>query len=162
MNAILSEIYRHNLWANLRLLDTCATLGNDDLDASAPGTYGRVRDTLVHLVGAEEGYAAALSGTPPENPLRGRSAFPSFAELREHAQRSGEALIAAAEQIAPGTVVRGTRRGQPYAIRAEALLIQAVNHATEHRAHVVSILSQRGVVVPDLDGWAYAEAVGLT
>ena len=35
--------------------------------------------------------------------------------------------------------------------------LQAINHATEHRAHVATILSQHGVAPPELDGWTYDE-----
>ena len=50
MASLLVTFYEHNTWANLRLLDFCAGLSDEHLDASAPGTLGRVRDTLVHIV----------------------------------------------------------------------------------------------------------------
>ena len=50
MVSLLVMFYEHNTWANLRLLDFCAGLSDEQLDASAPGTFGRVRDTLVHIV----------------------------------------------------------------------------------------------------------------
>ena len=158
MTAALVELYRHNLWANLRLLDACTGLGDEHLDASAPGTYGRVRDTLVHLFAAEERYVALLSDQRPERPLSERDPFPGFEELRERARRSGEALIEIAGQTPADRVLRGTWRDGPYAIKATVPLVQAINHATEHRAHVMTILTQRGVGLPDIDGWAYEEA----
>jgi uncharacterized damage-inducible protein DinB len=50
MASLLVTLYEHNTWANLRLLDFYAGLSDEQLDASAPGTFGRVRDTLVHIV----------------------------------------------------------------------------------------------------------------
>ena len=50
MVPLLVTLYEHNTWANLRLLDFCAGLSDEQLDASAPGTCGRVRDTLVRIV----------------------------------------------------------------------------------------------------------------
>ena len=44
MSKDLAEFYKHNLWANLRLLDKCATLTDEQLDLAAPGTYGSVQD----------------------------------------------------------------------------------------------------------------------
>ncbi len=157
MAMALVELYRHNLWANLRLLDACAVLGDEHLDASAPGTYGRVRDTLVHLFAAEERYVALLSGQRPERPLSERDPFPGFAELREHARRSGEALIEIAGRTGPDVMLRGTWRGEPYEMPAAVLLVQAINHATEHRAHVMTVLSQQGIQPPSLGGWTYGE-----
>ena len=40
------------------------------LDATVLGTAGSVRDTLAHIAGAEAGYVASLTGTPP--PLTAR------------------------------------------------------------------------------------------
>ena len=58
MTTGLADCFRYNLWANLRLLDACACLSDSQLDApAAPGTFGSVRETLMHLFTAEEGYA---------------------------------------------------------------------------------------------------------
>ena len=50
MVSLLVTLCEHNTGTNLRLLDFCAGLSDEQLDASAPGTFGRVRDTLVHIV----------------------------------------------------------------------------------------------------------------
>jgi uncharacterized damage-inducible protein DinB len=39
-------------------------------------------------------------------------------------------------------------------------MVQAINHATEHREQISSMLTALGVTPPDLDGWAYGEATG--
>lgn len=160
MATILVELFQHNLWANLRLLDACATLSDEQLEASAAGTYGRVRDTLVHLLAAEERYVRLLTGEGPKQPLRESDGFPGLKELRKRARRSGQALVKVAARARPNRILRGVRGGEPYAISVKVPLIQAINHATEHRAHVVTSLSQHGVTVPDLDGWAYGEETG--
>ena len=157
MSAMLAALYKHNAWANLRLIDACAELTDEQLDASAVGTYGRLRDTLIHLFAAQERYVALLSGEENPNPLREDAPFPGFGELRERARASSDALTARAERFQADHVLRGVRRGQPYAIPASIVLIQAINHATEHRAHVATILSQQGITPPNLDGWSYGE-----
>ncbi len=157
MNAGLVDFYKHNLWANLHLLDACAHLTDEQLDASAPGTYGRIRDTLVHLFRAEERYLIRLTGQPPESPLR-PGEFPGIATLREHARRSGEGLIAVADTVDPALVLRGTLDGEPFELPVMVPLMQAINHATDHRSHVATVLSQLGMQPPELDVWAYDEA----
>lgn len=37
---ILVELYRHNTWANLRLLGVCQGLSDEQLDFRIEGTYG--------------------------------------------------------------------------------------------------------------------------
>ena len=34
-------------------------------------------------------------------------------------------------------------------------MVQAINHATEHREQIKSMLSSLGVTPPDIDGWDY-------
>ena len=153
MTQPLVELFKHNLWANLCLLDACAGLDDAGLDASAVGTAGSIRDTLAHLVNAEARYVAMLHEVPHPPPEYFR--FPGFAELRQRAQASGEALITFVEGQDLDRVVRGVFQDRPYALTAASPLVQAVNHATEHRAHVNVILTQRGVEPPVLDAWAY-------
>ena len=62
MTTGLPDFFQYNLWANLRLLDACAQLSDAQLDATMKGTFGNVRETLMHLFSAEEGYARALTG----------------------------------------------------------------------------------------------------
>jgi uncharacterized damage-inducible protein DinB len=54
MAALLVMFCGHNMRANLRLLDFCAGRSDEQLDTSAPGTFGHVRDTLVHIVGDKD------------------------------------------------------------------------------------------------------------
>ena len=64
-NGVLTTLFHHNTWANLKLLDFCEALGDEQLDTSATGTYGSVRDTLHHIVGAEVGYVRRVNGKLP-------------------------------------------------------------------------------------------------
>ena len=40
------------------------------------------------------------------------------------------------------------------------LMVQIINHATEHREQLKSMLSALGITPPDLDAWTYGEATG--
>lgn len=164
----LTELFRHNLWANLRLLDACAGLTEEQLDATAPGTYGRIRDTLLHILACEEIYVNLLAGREPVYTLSAAGGFPSFDELRQRARRSGEELIRLAAQIEPTQVFRGTWltkprswKDRPYSIQAAIPLIQAINHGAEHRSHVATALSQIGIRPPALDAWGYGLEQGV-
>jgi uncharacterized damage-inducible protein DinB len=78
--------------------------------------------------------------------------------MRQSAAASGSTLIDIAERAQPTDVLRGTYRGAPYEMPASMLLIQAINHATEHRAHIATILSRQGLQTPRLDAIGYMEA----
>ncbi len=172
MNAMLAEMFRHNLWANLQLVDACEALTESVLEAHVPGTYGTIRDTIGHLAGTEEGYLAMLrSALAPGVPTRDARATPDLATLRERAHRAGQQLdlatvrdhlLASGEGlIAYATSVEGDPRvqvawpNQVYEMPASLVLVQAINHATEHRSQVNTALTQAGVTPVALDGWAW-------
>jgi uncharacterized damage-inducible protein DinB len=154
----LVALFRHNTWATLRLLDACATLSEEQLAATVPGTRGTIRDTLVHIVGNEEHYAMMLTGQPLATPLP-RGEWPGIAALREHAVASGAALAAMAATAQGGDLARTEWQGQEAFVPVPLGLLQAINHATEHRTHITTILTQEGVTPPALDGWAYGDAL---
>jgi uncharacterized damage-inducible protein DinB len=160
VSQILAKVFRHHLWANSNLLDVCETLDDIVLFATATGTYGNVRDALVHLLAAEERYLRAIGNYDPGEPLR-EGTFPGFGVLRERAVASGEALIDVAESETAERVIEGEHpvRGK-YAIPLSTFLAQAINHGTEHRAHVCTILTQKGIEPPVLDVWTY-QASGM-
>jgi len=92
-------------------------------------------------------------------PLEERLHAPTvvFAELQESANKSGEELLAIARgEQKPLKAQLQTRDG--YLVESWVLMVQIINHATEHREQISSMLTALGVTHPDLDGWAYAEA----
>lgn len=158
MSAILPELFKHNLWANLRVLDACSKLSDEQLAAQIPGTYGTISSTLAHICGAEERYAARLMGRPVTQPTRENVSFQSIDELRSSAQASGEALIEFTSNAQDSQVVRFmSLQGDQVELPGSLLLVQAINHATEHRAQILTTLTQQGIEPPDVSGWAWHE-----
>ena len=159
MEATLVHLFRHNLWANLALIDACEAVDDAALDAPATAAFGTARETLVHILGAEQRYLWAVTRERPRRFLRETEPFPGFESLREHAQRSGEGLIGVAQADPYDVVLRGERGGEPYALPIWLFLVQAINHAHEHREQVKRALAEHGLDAPGLSGWEYGEAV---
>jgi uncharacterized damage-inducible protein DinB len=160
LEPILAVLFRHNLWANQRTLDACAGVDDAVLNATVDGTYGTIRDTLVHLLAAESRYLGAFTGEQPDSPLAETNPFPGFDALREYANASGEALIAEATSSPADRILTGTYRGQPYEMPAAVLFSHALDHSVEHRTHIETILTQQGIDPPDTDGIAYWREAG--
>src|SRR5437868_5348578 len=106
MASILVKLFEHNRWANLRAVAACAELTEVQLDATVEGTAGSVRDTLMHLVHAEQRYVYFLNGRPPTYHGR-RDGWPGAATLRQALEESGQALIELAGRADPDEVLRG-------------------------------------------------------
>jgi uncharacterized damage-inducible protein DinB len=160
MTTGLPDFFKYNLWANLRLLDACAQLSDAQLDATTKGTYGSVRETLMHLFASEEGYVGALTGQRPEPALHEPAPFVGFDELRRRAERSGEELIRFTEQAEEADLNKILHLdGGTYDAAVIIVLIQAINHAIDHRSQIATVLSQQDIEPPNLDGWSYNDAM---
>lgn len=159
MNKGLVHFFQQNLWANLRLLDECASLTDAQLDATLDGTYGSVRVTLMHIFSGEETYVQHCTGRRLEPALRTNNPFVGFDELRRRARLNGESLIALAGQWEEGQIVHIPEDGEIFDIPAIIVFIQAINHATDHRSQIATILGQQGIAFPELGGWRYFDAI---
>ena len=147
----LAKIFEHNNWANRKIIEVCYALRNEQLDAEPHSiTKGNIRETLIHLVSSQRGYLALLTLPVEERPTTPLE----FAELEESARRSGEGLLALAsgerEPWGPRLTTRDGHYTEPWVV-----MLQVINHATEHREQIKSMLSALGVTPPDVDGWDY-------
>jgi uncharacterized damage-inducible protein DinB len=157
MNGTLLELYRHKTWATLRLIEFCQGLDDDYLDATVPGTFGTIRDTLWHLVRSEEKYFAGVTSENLPEPLpRGAIPLGDFAERIRRLGPRWELLAQDAEAANREVTSRDGWR-MPGAVP----MAQAIHHADDHRGHILTILGARGLEVPDLSVWGYAESAGL-
>src|SRR5262245_65464599 len=59
---LLDDAFAHHMWATLQVMDVCARLEPEQLEATAPGTYGTILDTLRHIASADSGYLFAMTG----------------------------------------------------------------------------------------------------
>lgn len=155
----LATLFQHNRWANLRLLEQCAALTSEQLDATLIGAYGSIRDTLQHIATAERSYHARIStGQPYRRP---KDAPPmTMAEMQDSLSASGAGLIEWAAKVQPGDTAQVDWDGSPRDVPKTILLTQAINHATEHRAQVMGILTHLGIEPPELDAWMYFDQHG--
>lgn len=151
----LIKLFEHNNWANQRIIQACSSLSDEQLDAVPQSvTKGTIRLTLVHLVSAQFSYLRTLT-LPVEE--RREAHTVDFAELQESTTKSGEGLLALAKgEQKPFTSPLQTRDG--YYVEPWVLMVQIINHATEHREQINSMMSTLGIAPPDLDGWSYGEA----
>jgi uncharacterized damage-inducible protein DinB len=153
---ILEKLFEHNNWANTQIIKACSVLSDEQLDAAPQSaTEGSIRSTLSHLVTSQQGYLRLLT-LPLEERLDPVPA-PPFAELQRSANTSGEALLTISRDL---SIVSGKGRLQTrdgWLIEPWILLVQIINHATEHREQIKSMLTSLGVTPPSIDGWDYGE-----
>ena len=161
MGHTLRDLTQHNVWATAQLLEYCRELDEPTLNATVPGTYGTLIETLRHLIGAEASYLYRLTGAWPAHPWPGEEAV-GLEVLTERAST----LATIWEPLLTGEVdterlgeARGDE-GEVFAVRAGVFLAQALHHANEHRAQICTILGALGHEPPDVSAWGYALATG--
>ncbi len=153
-NETIATLFRHNLWANVRLFEVCAHLSDEQLDASVTGGYGSIRDTMQHIVNSERSYLQRITTGKPYRRPQGAPPL-TMAEMQDSIRTSGEGFIVAAPNVQAQDSVAVDWEGTPRSVPSTILLTQAINHATEHRAQITAVLTHLGVEPPSLDGWTY-------
>lgn len=155
----LLEAFRHNAWANQRLIAFCQELSAEQLDAKAAGTYGTILETLNHVVASDAGYLPRIKVQRPE-------------WAGDDADVKGlDVLAARVDEVAklweaylPSRLDARHKLsldGGAYEAQASVPVVQALHHANVHREQVCAILTSLGVEPPDLQVWVYAEEKGL-
>ena len=151
----LVKLFEHNNWANNQIIKACSTLSDEQLDTEPQSaTKGTIRETLTHLVNSQRGYLSLLTLT-----LEARHhAPPTFAGLQESAQISGEGLLALVQDESSKFPKTRLQTTDGFFVEPWVVMLQVINHATEHREQIKSMLSALGLTPPNIDGWDYGEA----
>ena len=149
---ILTKLFEHNNWANLQIIQACSTLTDEQLDAEPQTAMkGSIRTTLWHLINSQKDYLSQLIGTEAGFNWQ---APPDFDELQQAASSTGEGLIALARNESNKSLKTKFQK-DGYSVEPWVVMVQAINHASEHREQIKSMLSSLGVSPPRLDGWGY-------
>ena len=140
----LDMLFEHNNWATLQIIEACSALTDEQLDTEpASATRGSIRTTLSHLVIAQQNYLRLL--TLPLEERRERLPTPPFAELKNLANSSGEVLLALAQDEASLQAKGQLQTRDNYLVEPWVIMVQIINHATEHREQIKSMLTALGL-----------------
>ncbi|OAI41289.1 hypothetical protein AYO38_04040 [bacterium SCGC AG-212-C10] len=158
-------MFEYNRWANLRLIDFCEALPEEQQNATVAGTFGSIRQTLTHLVGSQDVFLWRMARDDAEleaNAAQLRGPWQSWDVLRAVDERGAAGLIVAARDAdGDPEVTLPPYFDQHIAVPKSFLFLHAMYHGIEHRGQICTTLTQIGVEPPDLDGWGYAAAAGI-
>ena len=74
-------LYRYNRWANATILNAVAPLSKDDFSRKLGGSFPSVRETLVHIMGAEWIWLRRWKGVSPPA-LLSAAEFPDLLSIK--------------------------------------------------------------------------------
>jgi uncharacterized damage-inducible protein DinB len=145
---MLRLLYAYNIWANHRLLESCAALSKDQFTRDLGSSFRSVRDTVVHILGAEWLWLERFLGNSP-TALPQAAEFPDLASVRERWIELERNLMSFVSLLAAEDLVRvyefRTTKGVTYPSALWQALQHVVNHGTYHRGQIATMLRQLGL-----------------
>ncbi len=155
MTISLQRALAHMSWANQEIFKLIAELPDEALAAYATDPEFPVREILRHIAAASGGYAYRLDGIENE-PMDQPKNMAELREITKTLEVTDARLIKLVELGDKSIEV--IRDGKTINWMRSTIIIQAVHHATEHRAQAISALEARGfkaVNLDDFDLWAF-------
>ena len=70
MSGASADFLRYNRWANLRLIDACSELTEEQLGARGTDTSRSIQELLIHIVGSELTFVLRTMGRQHEGESR--------------------------------------------------------------------------------------------
>ena len=161
--ALIREHYDYHRWANRRLFDLAAGLGDGvTRDMGAHWSFPTLKGMFAHIYGADNVWLTRWKGSSPSR-LLGDADFASMADLRakwdalEAEQRAFVAGLAEADLTRP--VGYRNTEGKEFQVALGALLQHVVNHATHHRSEAATMITLISGSPPDTGINTYRIAV---
>ena len=76
----LEDLYDYDYWANKKLFEVISQLSAEEFTRDVAGSYGSIRNTLVHVVSAEWGWLDRCGG-PARGPRLNAADYPTVESL---------------------------------------------------------------------------------
>ncbi|HEX6104916.1 MAG TPA: DinB family protein [Gemmatimonadales bacterium] len=157
----LEGLYDYHYWAGKQLLGVVTLLTPEEFTRSVAGSYGSVRNTLVHVLSAEWGWLERCGGAKRGERLNPRE-YPTAASLVEAWTRVEDhvrGFLSGLQDEDLARQVEFTLAGGPTrALPLGNLMQHAAMHAVHHRGQVSLLLRALGHVPGNFDLLIYLEA----
>jgi uncharacterized damage-inducible protein DinB len=150
----LETLFDYSYWANNRLRDVLSQLTTEQFTQPVAGSYGSIRNTMVHMLSAEWGWLERCGGTargPALNALDYPTATALFDRWR-HVETSVREFLSTLQDEDLGRVVEFAIGGGPrQSMVVGQLLHHAAIHGVHHRGQVALLLRTLGYVPGNFD-----------
>ena len=151
----LQRRYDYGYWANRKLFAVIQALSPDQFTQNVAGSYGSIRNTLVHMMSAEWGWIDRCGG-PSRGPALKADDFPTFASIVEQwsivegyaREFLGTLNDADLQRVVEFSIPQvGLTRAMPVG----ELLQHAATHGVHHRGQLALLLRVMGHVPGNFD-----------
>jgi uncharacterized damage-inducible protein DinB len=145
----LQTLVDYHYWARDRLLDAVERLTPEQFTKDLGNSFSSIRDTLVHLCGADWLWCSRWEGETPQG-LPGSRTFPDkLSDIRTIWKTQEQKVRSVLDRLGEAGINRpieyraldGTSQTQVFWCQLQHL----VNHGSYHRGQVTTMLRQLGV-----------------
>jgi uncharacterized damage-inducible protein DinB len=156
--ASLRDLYDYSFWARDRQLAVCAKLTEEQLARALGSSFGSLRDTLKHLLGADWVWTERFQGRSPRS-VPWLKATESIEAMRARWQGVEADLRAFLATLQPEALAAPLTyqnlQGETWTYPLWQALLHLVNHGSYHRGQVTMALRQLGATPPAIDFLVY-------
>jgi uncharacterized damage-inducible protein DinB len=150
----LTDQYDYGYWANKKLFGVIARLTPEEFTRTVAGSYGSIRNTMVHILSAEAGWLDRCGGAkrgprldPADFPTA-ESVVQAWTNVEAHVR---EFLASLGDSDLPRDVDYSFNPGDVRTGRLGDLMQHAVVHGVHHRGQVALLLRLLGQVPGNID-----------
>jgi uncharacterized damage-inducible protein DinB len=159
----IREMYNYNHWANQRVLSSVTPLTDEMFTRNMGNSFGSVRDTLAHILGAEWIWLERWLGRSPKA-LLNASDFPTLPALQQHWATVRDDQNQYIQTLVPdrlqNEVSYTNTRGEHYSYALWRQMVHVVNHSSYHRGQITTLLRQIGAEPVSTDLLDYYDQTG--
>jgi uncharacterized damage-inducible protein DinB len=154
----LERLYDYNYWANKKLFDAVSQLTPEQFTQPVAGSYGSIRNTLVHVLSAEWGWLDRCGG-PERGERLSPGDYPTVEALVRAWTRVEEYMRAFLSSLKDEDLTRNIEfalaGSQKHCVPLGDLMQHAAVHAVHHRGQVALLLRTLGYVPGNFDMLIY-------
>lgn len=148
------DLYSYDEWANKKLLTTVSQLENEEFVQDLSSSFKSIRDTMVHILGAEELWLSRWVGKQGRNLLNSDD-FPTYSSLvdrwDDYRNQINSFILSLTEEDLTQEISYKNLKGIPYSLELWKQMLHVANHSSFHRGQAVTMLRQLKKQPPSLD-----------
>jgi len=156
-------LYRYNRWANATILTAVAPLSAEDFSRKLGGSFPSMRETLVHIMGAEWIWLRRWKGVSPPA-LLNAAEFPDLNSIKRRWPEIETEQMDFVAAITDASLQQSLKyvnlKGQPFEYPLGRAMQHLVNHGSYHRGQVTNFLRQLGAQPVATDLLVYFDVEG--
>ena len=156
----LEVLYDYGYWANRHLFEVLSQLSPEQFTQDLAGSYGSLRNTLVHMLSAEWGWLDRCGGTA-RGPALKAADYLTLASVTDRWQQVEgyirQFLGSLRDEDLDRPITFALGDGPKHTLPMGRILHHAANHSVHHRGQVALLLRMLGYAPRNFDILFYTE-----